>query len=687
MSDGEPITALPPVTEPPNRDELSLLTATNPQCISPSGPVRRVWSPSSVGANQISTTLTLPASTTITNLASGETAFVYSGGWSDMNKALDAGFQYNPVKGNWSPFFAVEGEAGLFFPGVTTNPNATVADVNAAPRLRLGGSSSPTNVKFEFWTTDTEMVIKISPVSGMLTWTDSATLLTVMDSNPRYVKYAVGVRSGVRSDPLDPNSDYAAVGSPISYGWTTAGTGQIIKVMTTIGQPTSGAGNTFPFTNGSGTTQFTGTSWSNTTFGKRDANGAVTQVVNSTTTAKATPCSYPPGVVVVSGSILTTETVSIKRVGAAVATFSKTSFVYRGGPNQTFNSTSADKVVVTNTGPSGSLLYICKRGTTGACNPTLADKYRTRNTQGLFTNKPIGSGGIASESLTVKTPANALPKCPANPNTATNANFVMEYKVDAGAVATQTIAVVLKCTSVSLAWQNGKSSFDGPNDGCVPPIALVAVNSNVTITPSNIRVKIDGALLDANNSFVGTTATPGVYLVAANNHCNYTVGSHTFTAEVTDPGDPTQLLGTVSSAFTITDNRWTMAIINATNNCPNNPGVVISTTTSAPGDASQVATNIPVGAVRAAQLRAGLTYTIVTTIAGVQTGSVQFIFPAVILASLPINFAPSSVGGINAYLEYYITLTCPGSRLSSPGAVIITPKYTSVPWNFGSGKP
>jgi hypothetical protein len=146
IPDGE-VLALPPDETMPNReDRLSAQAALDPGCISPTGPIRRIYTPSNLQVNYLKSTITLPASSSISNASATNNPYVYSGGWSNTNKALDAGLQYSPTYGNWSPFFTVEGSqtgvqvSQIYSPKASTNPVGL--PVAADPLLRLNGGQS-----------------------------------------------------------------------------------------------------------------------------------------------------------------------------------------------------------------------------------------------------------------------------------------------------------------------------------------------------------------------------------------------------------------------------------------------------------------------------------------------------------------------------------------------------------------
>jgi hypothetical protein len=514
-------------------------------------------------------------------------------------------------------------------------------------------------------------VIKISPVgTGTLNWTTSPNGAAVIDNKPRYFKYAVGV---LNSPPVGVTPT-PATATPASLGWTTAGTGQIFKAMTTVAQTT--------LTNPSGSTSFPGTNWASTSFGTRNAAGAVTTKIDSITNSTTLKlCAYPAGAVIPSGNLLaaTGETIAIKFVGASSASISPLAFTFRGKPGDVFNA----NVTIANSGPAGSLLYWCKQNATGACVPTLNSKY-----------KPVGVPGVnggTSEPLTVSNPAGVTPACPTDPTLATNADFKINYQTSTAtgtlALGTQAIPVTVKCTSMTFAWYNGISTFNGPNDLCRIVAAVVTVKSNVAFSTANFTAKVDGIALGAGNFNVFASSTPGNYIIVGNNHCNYAVGNHTLSVNLSDPTDTTKLLATTSGVFVQQDNRWTIALQNVTDNCAGIPGVLLSYNVSASGETTQVFTNVAIGAAVPALFRASKTYTIVTTSTGSIGGTSTWTFPTSFGAVLPLNIGYSNYGGVNAHGVIGTRTTCPvaARSASTPTQLEDVLRLSDTTWTFKEG--
>lgn len=690
MPDGEvlPFPAFEPV---PNSDEIEIATATDPGCASSSGPVRRVYTPSNLSINYINATITLPAPSSILNTSANNTPFVYAGGWSDSNKALDAGLQYSPTNGNWSPFFAVEDSQAAppqgqpkpsttYVPPASTNPIGIPIQNDNSTRLRLDGGQS---FNFSMWTTDTEIVMKIAPISapGTLTWRPISGGAAITDGQPRYFKYAVGVLNSPKpTTPPTPASSASA--TPSSIGWTTAGTGQILKAMTTVAQPVAP-------TNPNGNTSFLGTRWAATNFGTRDASGAVTTkisaAVNPTLIPNSKRCNYPSGTVSASGDLLSTtgESVSITYVGPSVASITPTTFTFRGKPGDVFNS----NVNIKNTGPVGSLLYWCKRNASNVCSPTLLQKYTsTSNSKNQILP---GINGSSTQTTAVTNSAGVVPKCPTDPSLAAQTgSFSVEYQTSTTTGVT-TINYTLKCVAMTFAWFDDPSVslapnvFNGPLDLCRPMVAVVNVKSNLpSLSSADLTVKVDTTVIPSNQLSFFSGPNANDITVYTNNHCNYSVGAHTLSVTLNDPDASGVALASVSGSFTIEDNRWTLALVNATNNCSGIPGAVISTNTSTPGETNQVSTNIAVGAAVPAFLSAGKPYSIDISSTGGIGGTYSLNFPASFGATLPLNIGFTNYSGVNAHAAFGIQRgSCAGGRSSTP--FVLVPMISDTPWPQG----
>lgn len=81
---GETI-AWPPEVDTPDSDEVTTLAASDLGCVSPTGPIRRVYTLANQNVNYLSSTVTLPAASAITNVPADSTAYVYSGGASNTD--------------------------------------------------------------------------------------------------------------------------------------------------------------------------------------------------------------------------------------------------------------------------------------------------------------------------------------------------------------------------------------------------------------------------------------------------------------------------------------------------------------------------------------------------------------------------------------------------------------------------
>jgi hypothetical protein len=89
---------------------IGILTASEPSCTGGTGPYRRVHS--KTGYSWMSSYVHLSgglAEIEMKNVSSGDTGHIYAGGWSNSNTAVDAGFQYSSTYDNWAPFVHTEG--------------------------------------------------------------------------------------------------------------------------------------------------------------------------------------------------------------------------------------------------------------------------------------------------------------------------------------------------------------------------------------------------------------------------------------------------------------------------------------------------------------------------------------------------------------------------------------------------
>lgn len=251
---------LPPSSTRPTDADLAAQAAGTPTCFEASGPFRRLYTKPGTNVNWMSATVSIPA-LTAAQAGTNATPYIYTGGWSNANKGLDAGFQFfaNTSTGgtDWAPFYNMEGGSPAFANPMATDPQGT------QKKLHLQGGQ---DAVLEFYTTDTNLVMKISPKAGAtLSWLDytggTTSTPAVTDSQPRTFTWAKG-----------------------SADWSSTGTGQIFKVMTTVAQQP-------PFTVPSGSTQFTGTKWAGLQYGVRTAAGTLTK--NDWTVANLGQCSYP----------------------------------------------------------------------------------------------------------------------------------------------------------------------------------------------------------------------------------------------------------------------------------------------------------------------------------------------------------------------------------------------------------
>lgn len=133
---------------------------------------------------------------------SGDTAFIYVGGWGGRGGAVDAGFQHGRYMGreqdDWAPFFLIERPGGAS--AVTVSPQR---QRSGDPWRLLAGQAAD----LSFWVSEEagETVLSMT-ISGV----------TNIDREPA----SLTLRA-----PVDPR-----------YRWDAAGGGNVLKRMTTIGQ-------------------------------------------------------------------------------------------------------------------------------------------------------------------------------------------------------------------------------------------------------------------------------------------------------------------------------------------------------------------------------------------------------------------------------------------------------------------
>ncbi|WP_310168569.1 MULTISPECIES: YrpD family protein [Paenibacillus] len=91
--------------------DFSTNSASFPECRDlRNGPYRSVWS--HIGFAWASTRVHLPSAREIRDNNSGyngSTGFIYMGGWSNTNMAVDVGLQHSTKYNDWAPFMLIEG--------------------------------------------------------------------------------------------------------------------------------------------------------------------------------------------------------------------------------------------------------------------------------------------------------------------------------------------------------------------------------------------------------------------------------------------------------------------------------------------------------------------------------------------------------------------------------------------------
>ncbi|MFY0573526.1 hypothetical protein ACN28S_03405 [Cystobacter fuscus] len=99
-----------------------------PSCTSTTGPYRRVYSNASY--SWLSTYVHLPGTTAEIKEynvnGSGDTAYVYSGGWGANGDVVDAGFQHSPTYDNWSAIITVNGNPLSYSPRFLSNQDVNL---------------------------------------------------------------------------------------------------------------------------------------------------------------------------------------------------------------------------------------------------------------------------------------------------------------------------------------------------------------------------------------------------------------------------------------------------------------------------------------------------------------------------------------------------------------------------------
>jgi hypothetical protein len=162
------------------------------------GPYRRIWSQQ--GFSAVRATVFLPgiAQGGVSYSQSGDTAFVYAGGWGNGDQALDAGFMHNPGTDTWSLFIKFGG-----------NPEYLGSDPST--RLKPGQS-----VTFTFWV----------PNDGSLRVECSGNAVKVLDAaNQNDLGYLT-----------------LAVQYDGASGFPQSGSGVVLKRMTSIAQDSENFG-------------------------------------------------------------------------------------------------------------------------------------------------------------------------------------------------------------------------------------------------------------------------------------------------------------------------------------------------------------------------------------------------------------------------------------------------------------
>jgi len=158
-------------------------------CGGSTGPYRRVWS--QPGFSWMTATIFLPSKNAappdiaIGAGETGDTPFVYTGGWGTGGQAVDAGFQYSPTFDNWALFLKFQGK-----PEKVANPDTRF----------VGGN--PVQLTFEV-TEDNVLLVTAEGVR--------------QDGNPAPITVQLTPAEGV-------------------VGWPASGDGVILKRMTSIGQ-------------------------------------------------------------------------------------------------------------------------------------------------------------------------------------------------------------------------------------------------------------------------------------------------------------------------------------------------------------------------------------------------------------------------------------------------------------------
>ncbi|MHA0035762.1 hypothetical protein [Deinococcus sp. PESE-13] len=169
------------------------------------GPYRRVYSKPGYAYQRSAVYLPTDKSADLyeeKSLGSGDTAFVYVGGWGGRGGAVDAGFQHGRYmareQDDWAPFFLIEQPGG---PSAVTV--AADRQRSGDPWRLLAGQAAD----LTFWVSqEAGQTILSMTMSGVTNVDREAASLTLRA-------------------PVDPR-----------YGWDAAGGGNILKRMTTIGQ-------------------------------------------------------------------------------------------------------------------------------------------------------------------------------------------------------------------------------------------------------------------------------------------------------------------------------------------------------------------------------------------------------------------------------------------------------------------
>jgi hypothetical protein len=287
-------TSLPQFTESPRQDgtvfsldELNMQEAIEPQCYTNSGIMYRSWTPVGPNINWMSSDIYVPSIPERVRYGP-EAAFFYSGGWSDRNKALDAGFaqfQFGDKK-DWAPIFSAE----------------TVELENANPRLngRILHLKASQNINFQFYLGNESLNIVVSGKNGMpVKWNE------YKKENNR-LSFFKEVIQGKDESYLFSSS--ALNNSMSQNGWYANGTGAIFKIMSTIGQDGLESGFkeninnelrplklTHPYGGAGGNVVFEGAKFSNTYYGNRRSDNDIDKIEWNNSTSKE--CVFPIGVV------------------------------------------------------------------------------------------------------------------------------------------------------------------------------------------------------------------------------------------------------------------------------------------------------------------------------------------------------------------------------------------------------